>query len=418
MNSLGRATISLQDLPHLFLKYRKLLFSGAVVGLLLFMGLSFVVPPKYKVSFLLTIDPRFFQSPLVGEFIPGAGSPGEMKTQGESLLRQSFTPEFLDSLDQKFQLYYLSKSSTEPTTLIRKIRRSVNQTLLDLGVMREPVGVEYQRVAERQDVIRHIELFSAYGTTYRIGFMHGNPDTAYRVAQELYKNSTEFLIAFRTRNMSNIQDAITHRLASLNSGGEPVAPPTSAPVAIDTLREQLQRVRQEIQTASHQFTEAHPYIQELKKQESALENQLESGVRINAPAPSNAASDGEANRSVYGDLTRKINYLRIAMDSDRARQSEYFTLLEAPIYPSAPLFPKKPLFAVWGLSFGLAVAFFCAILLEYFDRSALRAEVVAKHLGLPLIGRVPALSHKGTLPVALLEAPLQKGPDTPSAPRR
>lgn len=416
MSPMARPTLTLQDIPSLIGKYWKILLSGALIGVILFVGLSFVIPPRYKVSFMFTIDPRFFQSPLVGEFIPGAGSPGEMKTQGESLLRQSFTPEFLDSLDQQFHLYYVSTGPHEPRNLIQKAKRALKNQLLSWGVMAAPVDPTYLMASERQDLIRHIELFNAYGTTYRIGFIHSNPDTAYRVAQELYKNSSEFLLAFRTRNMTNIQDAMNRRLASLNVGADTLTPPPTSPVAPDATREQLDRVRNELRSASRQFTEAHPYIQELKKQESMLESELESGVRVTAAPRPNTAVDGEANKSLYGDLTRKINYLKIAMDSDRARQSEYLSLLEPPIYPSAPLFPKKPLFALYGFGFGVVVALFASVLLEYFDRSAFRAEVLAKQMDLPILGTLPRFSNKGSLPVALLNAPQEKGAP-PSAPR-
>jgi len=70
----------------------------------------------------------------------------------------------------------------------------------------------------------------------------------------------------------------------------------------------------------------------------------------------------EAVRGIYNDLTKKFNYLNIAMDSDKEHQGDYFATLESPLYPASPLWPKKGLFALWGFGFGLIGSFFIAAL--------------------------------------------------------
>ena len=99
---------------------------------------------------------------------------------------------------------------------------------------------------------------------------------------------------------------------------------------------------------------------------------------------------------MYGDLTKKLNYLDIAIDSDQRHSSDYFAMLETPLYPAAPLWPKKGLLALWGFALGLCGSLFIVALKEYFERSTLHADTVAHHLGLPLLGHLPLFPSRAS----------------------
>lgn len=401
MTNLPEATLTVQDIPRLLSKYRRSLVAGAVIGLSLFTAASFVLPNKYKVNFILTIDPRYFQSPLVGEFIPGLGGSGEMKSQGESLMRQALTPEFLDSLGQTYEIYSFLKARSNSHSWYRRLRHRVKTVFVRYGLMHEPLESSYELAQERHDLVSHIEIFNDYGTTYSVGYISSNPDVSFHVTEDIYTQLIHSLLDIRTRNLVNVRDAITRRLDSLTDNLDiPAASalPVQSSSRPDLLREQLEQVRSQIRALSTQLTDEHPAMQELRRKESMLARNLrasDEGGPVRAPdVLRKPAAEGEASREVYSDLTRKLNYLKIAIDSDQERQADYFNLLQAPLYPTAPIWPKKPLFALWGLTLGLFTALFSAALREYFDRSALRAETLAQHLQVPLLGVLPAFSWK------------------------
>src|SRR5262249_36486190 len=158
--------------------------------------------------------------------------------------------------------------------------------------------------------------------------------------QDIYAQITRSLLDMRTRNLVNIRDAISRRLDSLTGhldSPAPAAPALSGSSSPDVLREQLDQVRDQIRTARTQFTDAHPLILELRKKESDLVAQLRVAQHGTVAGPGQPEAEGVASREVYSDLTRKLNYLKIAIDSDQEHQADYFTMLEAPLYPTSPL---------------------------------------------------------------------------------
>ena len=413
MTSLPEVSLTVQDVPRLISKYWRSMLAGALIGLAVFTAASFVLPARYKVNFILTIDPRYFQSPLVGEFIPGLGRSDEMKSQGESLLRQALTPEFLDSLGQKYEIYPFLKAHPTTPSLYWRTRKRIKTVLLGFGLMNQPLESSYELALERQNLVSHIDIFSESGTTYSVGYISSNPDVSFHVTQDIYAQLIHSLPDIRTRNLTNIRDAITRRLDSLTGSLDSPASVTPIPSSSEPhlMREQLDQVHSQILALSAQYTDEHPVMLELRKKEYILASRLRASHEQDAiQAPTGyqkPAAEGEASREVYSDLTRKLNYLKIAIDSDQERQADYFNLLRAPLYPTTPIWPKKPLFALWGLALGLFSALLNAALREYFDRSALRAEALAQHLQVPLLGNLPAFSWKAKASrhIPLISAP-------------
>ena len=59
------------------------------------------------------------------------------------------------------------------------------------------------------------------------------------------------------------------------------------------------------------------------------------GARLRCGAAASSSADGD--RDMYNDLNKKLGYLNIAIDSDKAEQGDYFAILEMPLYPNAPV---------------------------------------------------------------------------------
>jgi hypothetical protein len=175
------------------------------------------------------------------------------------------------------------------------------------------------------------------------------------------------------------------------------APDPRASIRPQLLHEELSEVRSQIQALSSQYTDEHPRIAELKERERILNGWLESapgGIQNPALDQGSLSFDDNAAgaaRESYEDLKKKVDYLNIALESDKGQQTSAFAVLEAPVYPRDPLWPNKALFALWGVAGGLFGTLFLAAVRNYFDRSVLHADDLADRLGVPLLGDLPVL---------------------------
>ena len=246
----------------------------------------------------------------------------------------------------------------------------------------------------RQDLLNRIQIFNLNNMTFQVSFIDSNPSVTFRVTEDIYAQVIRTLQETRTRNLVALRNAIRKRLESM-AFNMTSSPDPRASLRPQLLREELADVRTQLRALSSQYTEEHPLITELREREKVLLRWLDSAPR-GGPSPSseqgNAFTEdpsGASARDSFNDLTRKLDYLNIALESDKAQQEDFYSLQEPPVYPKAPLWPKPALFALWGLAGGLIASLFLAALRNYFDRSALHVDGLAERLGVPLLGGLP-----------------------------
>ncbi len=383
MTPVKEPTLHLQDVSHLFSKYWLTILIAGVLGTVLGLTAANYVPKKYKAHFVLTIYSKYFQSPLIGDFVPGLSESAEMRSQRESLIRQILTSEFLDTLGHRYHMY----DSAKPNRWLVWLN-SLGQTL---GLF-EQVREESMLSAQRESLRKRIEIYSINNTTFNVGFLYSDPDVTLKVTRDIYAQVVQSLLDVRTRIIGNVRNAIQSRLGSLTPRA--ASRPGPAPTESQFLRDELSEVRGELRKLTSEYTEEHPLVLQLRDRERVLANRLGAASRSvgagTAPVerPESTGS-GEPGRDMYGDLLKKLNYLDIAIDTDRRHQSDYFAVLETPLYPVAPLWPKKGLLALWGFALGFFGALFVVALKEYFDRSTLHSDAIAHQLGVPLLGELP-----------------------------
>jgi len=385
-------TFHIQDVPQLFSKYWLWILLSTVVSTALSIAATQYVPKKYKAHFVLTIYSKYFQSPLIGDFVPGLSESTEMKSQREALIRQVLTPEFLDALGKKYNIY----GSGKPNGFLSRLT-AWGQAL---GLL-DSTNPDSILSEERESLRNRIEIYSLNNTTFNVGFIYSDPDITLKVTRDIYAEIIQSLLDVRARIIGNIRNAIQSRLGSLSP---PVvsAPPIAAapPTESQSIEDELAEVRNELRSLTSQYTEEHPLVMQLRDRERILVNRLgNSSKSASDRAPHRERSvtmsgSGEAGRDMYSDLTKKLNYLDIAIDSDQRHQSDYFAMLETPLYPAAPLWPKKGLLALWGFALGFFGSLFAVALKEYFERSTLHADAVAHQLGIPLLGHLPVFPSK------------------------
>jgi hypothetical protein len=396
-------TLNILDVPKLISKYWPSMIVATIVSTALFIIAANHMPKKYKAHFILTIYSKYFQSPLVGDFVPELSESGEMTSQRESLIRQVLTPDYLDALGKKYGLYDSGQDAQAGTSwsdnLVLRLR-AIGQSL-DLL---QPPDRNSQISAERESLRSRIEIYPLNSSTFNVGFIYSDPAVTLHVTQDLYGEIIQSLLEIRKNILGNIHDAIQNRLASMSTNIAPATPAPIAPIVptgMEMVEEELASVRSQIQSLSSEYTDEHPLVIQLRDRERILVSRLaglaseDSGGQTSrhVKAPTGEAS-GETSRDLYGDLSKKLNYINIAIDSDRQHQNDYFAVLETPLYPSAPLRPKKGLFALWGMALGLFGSLFIAAIREYFERSTLHASNLAQHLNIPLLGELPAFPSK------------------------
>jgi hypothetical protein len=382
------------DVLGLASRYRGMMVLGTLLSLALFMAAAEVIPKKYKSSFVLTIYAKYFQSPLTRDLLSEVTDAGEMKSQREALIHQALGPEFLDSLDRKYGIYHPVPGPQTMPSFVSKTLARLKAVGAEWGVFHAQPP-ETGNSAAQQDLLARIQIFNFNNMTFQVSFIDSDASVSFQVTQDIYAQVIRSLLETRTRNLVTLRNAIRKRLESL-SFNMASAPDPRASLRPRLLREELADVRGQLRALGAQYTEEHPLIAELREREKVLVRWLDSAPQGGPGPASERGGDaflgdksGVSAQEMYNDLTKKLDYLNIALESDKTQQEDYFSLQIPPIYPKAPLWPKKSLFALWGFAGGLIGTLFLAALRDYFDRSTLHADGLAGRLGIPLLGGLP-----------------------------
>jgi len=399
MNTEHDEPLNIQEIPHLLSKHRSLILASTLICGGLFTAASVVMPKKYKAHFVLTVYSKYFQSSLIGDFVPELSESGEMRSQRESLIRQVLTPEFLDFLAAKYGIYRTSAPQSEPTTFAERSYAEFRRICEASGICSHG-SIDSRLSAERQELISRIEIFDLSNTTFNIAFSYSDPAVTFHVTQDLRAEIIQSLLQVRQHILMTIRDAIERRV-NVMAANMPALPSEGQPPAVLPPAEQeLKEVRDELRTMTGRYTETHPLIQQLRSRERSLQRDVNMGAGVESEESRDLGKlrvereSSPAMHDIYGDLSRKLNYLNIAIDSDKQHQDDYFATLESPLYPVTPLWPKKGLMVLWGMALGFFGSLFVAAIKEYFERSALHAGALAQSLGVPQLGSLPVFSSK------------------------
>ncbi|MEK7389363.1 MAG: hypothetical protein AAB036_06675 [Elusimicrobiota bacterium] len=411
--------LDIQMASRLWSKHRRLVLSGVLLGGALSLVAAFIMPTKYRVHFVLTIYSKYFQTPLIGDFLPSLSESSDARAQRESLMRQTLTPEFIDSIGSKYGIYASLRPASQNTSPLQTLRSALKKTLKDplvrYGFIQPPP--EHSKISkDRQELLSKITIFSLNSTTFNIGFSNADPQVAFQVAQDLHSQILQGLLDVRMSMLVTVRDAIQRRAAALTSSLTP------SPANRGSAQDELQTVRDKLHGARAIYTASHPLVRELHDREQALMRVIKV-IGQEKPgggdAPSSrpmVGSDPSTLKEIASDLIKKLNYLDIAIDSDRTKPDDYFATLERPLYPASPSGPGKALVLLGGLIFGLVCAVFIAAIREYFDLTALRTNVLAERLGVPLLGELPRFPQSAPAPAKAPSAQKSPKPDGPTTP--
>jgi hypothetical protein len=402
MKTIPEPTLNVTEAFGLVTKYRRLIMTSTVLSMMLFVAASFAMPKRFKCHFSLTIYAKYFQNPLIRDFIPEVSDTAEMKAQRESLIRQALTPDFLDKLGEQYGIYHPKRGQAALLESVRHVAAPLKVLVLQAGFFRPAKGA-YDIPVAREALLARIQVLDLNNTTFNVSFIYSDPDVTLNVTREIYAQVVRTVLEAHLNNLVNIRDAIHARLESL-AFNMSSSPDPRASLRPGIVKEELDDVRNQIRALSTQFTEDHPAIKALRNRERILNGWQGEGAENTAQPSSGQDSNllgggsQEAMKDIYDDLTKKLNYLNIAQEADQSQQGDYLATFESPMYPEAPLWPKKGLMLLWGFTLGFVGSLSIAALKEYLERTTFRASAVAEHLGLPLLGHIPVVPWSETLP--------------------
>lgn len=352
------------DVLALMRRYRSLIAMNVFAGCVLFTGATFVLPQKFKSIATITIYTKYFQNPLVKDFVPELYDTSELKAQRENLIRQSFNDEFLNELGEKEGLFKSGPQSGE-------------------------------RETEIDDIRKRIETYSLQSTTFTVAFVHNDRKKTFAIEKQIVDRVLDTLVNERRATITKIRDSIQRRVEgiSLNSSGGNPDPMASA--RPELLRKELAQLQEQVHALENQYTAQHPKVAKLRERMTLLEGWLrQAGGSHGKSYDKPVLIDGQPHavtKEVYEDLLKKLNYLNILLDMDQDGANDYVAVLSPPSRPTSPVWPNKAVFLMWGLLTGMLVSAMIILVTEYFERTAPSVRDFARELDLPYLGTLPRI---------------------------
>jgi uncharacterized protein involved in exopolysaccharide biosynthesis len=360
---------------EIFKKYKKGIILILLSCIMLAVTAVIVIPKKYKSIGVLSISVKYFQNPLVREFVTETYDSNEMKTQREALIITALTDKFIDQIGTKYKLY-------------------------DEKVVSNPVELYNQRNLLRD----RIEVLQLNPSVSQISFFSKDPEISHEINELIFTRITEHFVAQRQKFLINLRASMKKRIDALiaSIGYSVVLKDTDEDFSKNPrLSAEREKLKSEIADKLKFYNKSHPVVVNLDKQLAIIERELGESVaklepnastklssknkkqgqetpppeidKLNEELPanqngqkfrerddelllSNSTNLIRSNNVVYEDLVRKFEYLNIAINSEDTDTSAYFNILQNPTYPTTYVSPNRAFFLMWGVVAGFLLA--------------------------------------------------------------
>ena len=331
-----------------------------LLGAVIAFTLAYQLPKRYKSTAILNIQASYFQNPLVNDLIAQVNDPSELQAQRMSLLRMAVNEDFLEQLGERYNIFQYPRG-------------------------------DVRRIGELEAFRGRIEYFSVSPTNFQVSATAGTPEKAQAIEAEVLERMKKTLIDDRYNNLTRTRDAIRAHVGYLADALKAASNPHSA----EAIAEELDKIETSLRGLLTKFSESHPDVIELRKQEEALKAEARTAPQLqtgdNAAIPVEKISK-EPNQEVFNDLLKKLNYLTVVIDMEKDQKNvSYIGVLEQPSLPLAPIFPDKKIFSGVGFGIGLVLAVMVVFLVEVRRGSYITPLEAAAMLEAPLLGDLPVL---------------------------
>ncbi len=372
------------DLMALFQRYKRVIFVNAGFFSAVFLVAAFLLPHKYKSVATISIYTKYFQNPLVKDFLPDLYDTTELKAQRENLIRQALSEDFLNALGEKHGLFKSERGSQK-------------------------------RGIEMDELLKRVEVNSLQSTAFTVGYVGAKRQQTFDVTNDVLVQVTQTLAQVRRETITRIRDSVQRRVEaiSLNSGG--ASPSPLAGGRPEVLRRELAKIQEQISALSMQYTPQHPRVKQLQSRADLIKRWLGSGASTPAGRSERPIlMEGQpkvVSGEVLEDLLKKLNYLNILLDMEDGETNDYVAVLQEPTVPTSPIWPKKLVFLFWGIATGLMLSSIVILGNEYLERSAPSVKDFAREIEVPYLGQLPHLSWQ-KYSHSPNQAPKGEGPQT------
>jgi uncharacterized protein involved in exopolysaccharide biosynthesis len=363
---------------ELIKKYRMNLFLIMLSFVLLSVVMIIVLPKKYKSLSVISISVKYFQNPLVREFVTETYDHQEMKAQREALLIAAVSDLFVDELAVRYRLY---EGSPRPGSRDWYFQRSLLR--------------------------KRIEVLPLNPSTTQISFYSTDPKMSQEVVQALFNQIIDHLKNQRRKFLVNLRSSMKQRLDSLIASIDYSVNLNQAEadfVENPLLVAERGKLKNELKVKLKFYSKTHPVVKELESKLANIEVDLQKSGGIGASPKEEKTQTGsndelmnsnstnllKAKNMVYEDLVRKFEYLNIAINSEDPESSSYLSVLQNPTYPISYVFPNKAFFLMWGTLMGFLL---CCVYIAIAEN---RIESQTKKLNFGKQILTPKLDFKDT----------------------
>lgn len=252
-------------------RYWRIAAGPAVVLCGLILTFSLAVPDYYAASSLLYIQPQRVQTKIVTE-----PDEREMRSRLDSIVQEILSRPRLRAIIEKFDLYPSMRGPKGIEYAIQTLRSKI-----DIVPVKSPTGLELLQ-------------------TFRLTFTHGNPETAYRVAQAVTNLFIEESLLSRRTEIQSTEEFIDAQLYDARKELEETEAKVQKFVSgnFKQLPEHLNAAIARLENLQAQLTTNSQMISANTVRRQSLQTELASAKSSGAGSPGNVVTSSDPNEAV------------------------------------------------------------------------------------------------------------------------
>ncbi len=321
--------LSIEWIVKQIYKYKFVFIIGFIIGLTGPLIIYSVLPKKYKTIGKINVSPKYFQNPMMMDFLPTVYDANELRSEREAAIMGALSNDFLLTVFNKENPNAKKLTPLERDTELNKLKGN-------------------------------FEIFRESSTVFQIGAVAYSPESSFHMCNTLINEIIAKAQATRTKYLEQMRDSVKARIQSL-SGKEITS------TSISEIKKQIEVLEKQKQELIVNFSPGHPDVLALNAKINTLKKMTNVSKKehkiynANSIDPTQKANNGIKER-LEEDLMKKYQNLEIVLDLENQDTSLYISVVMAPLRSTNHISPQLTIFLSFGLLTGLflgigAVAF-------------------------------------------------------------
>jgi LPS O-antigen subunit length determinant protein (WzzB/FepE family) len=277
------------------------------------------LPKKYKSVGKINVSPKYFQNPMMMDFLPTVFDPTEMKSEREVAITGALSNEFL-----------------------LNVLKSENPRFEHLS----QVDKDFQILTLK----KNFEIFRENNSVFVIAAIGKSPERSFELCIALINEILNKTKTDRNRYLEQLRDAVKARIQSLNGN-------QMGSSSVNEVRQQLTLLESQKKERMRTFSANHPDVVALNGKILSVKKLLENNVSENrvynsqSIDPTQKTSD-RIKDNLEEDLMKKYQNLEIVLDLDNKEKNNYVQIIDPPLRSVTAVSPKLTIFLAFGLLIG------------------------------------------------------------------